>query len=365
MSFANITADAAIAAAVQADRESRLPPVIYGEKVYLANELQDIVDWGLKLHDIPEMHKITQGEGIKIAILDTGRPDHFDCPEPLFSFNFTRYASDIDANGHSTHCAGTLAGRANGRGVIGVAPAVQVGYCKVLGDDGSGSNVSIVRGIDAAIAQGVDLISMSLGGGYDQAIEAACLRAVKAGIFLICAAGNDGDQGNNDTVGWPAKLGDTIAVASYNETGLISRFSSRGPDIDVAFPGEEILSCWPGNKYRRLSGTSMATPFAAGVVALMLSYQRKLAANGKIVTPVVTAEDLHQRFVRYAKDQGPEGRDRAWGFGIPDVDQFIRGGVLEIPNGEISKDVFALGSLRIRFPADVVAGKAGGIFWFE
>lgn len=364
MSVLDIAIDAAKGAAVAAS-DSRLPPIIYGPQVYLASELQDVVDWGLRLHGIPEMHDVTQGEGIKIAILDTGRPDHFDCPEPLFSFNFTRYASDIDVNGHSTHCAGTLAGRANGRGVVGVAPAAQVGYCKVLGDDGSGSNSSIVRGIDAAIAQGVDIISMSLGGGYDRAIEAACMRAVKAGIFLICAAGNDGEHGSEDTIGWPARLDDTIAVASYNEAGLISRFSSRGDSIDVAFPGEQILSCWPGNKYRRLSGTSMATPFAAGVVALMLSYQRKVAANGKIVSPVVTADDLHQRFVRYAKDQGPQGRDRAWGFGVPDVDQFVRGGVSDIPNGGISPDVFALGSLRIRFPADVVAGKTGGIFWFE
>lgn len=364
MSFANIAADAAVAAAAAALNESRLPPIIYGPQVYLASNLDDVVDWGLKLHGIPEMHKITQGEGIKVAILDTGRPDHFDCPEPLFSFNFTRYASDIDVNGHATHCAGTLAGRANGRGVIGVAPAAQVGYCKVLGDDGSGSNSSIVLGIDAAIAQGVDLISMSLGGGYDRAIEAACLRAVKAGIFLICAAGNDGEQGGNDTVGWPAKLDDTLAVASYNEAGLISRFSSRGPDIDVAFPGEEILSCWPGNKYRRLSGTSMATPFAAGVVALMLSYQRKLAANGKIVTPVVTANDLHQRFVRYAKDQGPQGRDRAWGFGVPDVDQFVRGGVVDLPTGNKDSDAISFGPLRIRFPVDF-AGKTGGFFWIE
>lgn len=361
MSFAKIAADAAVAAATEALNESRLPPIIYGPQVYLASELNDIVDWGLKLHGIPDMHAHTQGEGVKIAILDTGRPDHFDCPEPLFSFNFTRYASDIDANGHSTHCAGTLAGRANGRGVVGVAPSAQVGYCKVLGDDGSGSNSSIVRGIDAAIAQGVDIISMSLGGGYDREIEAACLRAAKAGVFLICAAGNDGEQGNNDTVGWPARLDDTIAVASYNEAGLISRFSSRGSEIDVAFPGEEILSCWPGNKYRRLSGTSMACPFAAAVVALMLSYQRKLAAGGKLVTPTKTAEDLQNRFAQYAIDQGPKGRDRNWGFGTINVDQFVRGGVSDSPVEEIGSDV-SFGPLHIRFPVEF-AGKTGGFFW--
>ncbi len=344
--------------------ESRLPPIIYGEKVYLANELQDFVDWGLKLHGIPELQNATQGEGVKVAILDTGRPDHFDCPPPIFSFNFTRYPTDIDGNGHSTHCAGILAGRANGKGVLGVAPAAQVGYCKVLGDDGSGDNQSIVAGIDAAIAQGVHVISMSLGGGYDRSIDAACKRAVKAGIFLICAAGNQGEQGSRNTIGWPARLNDTIAVASYSESGLISGFSSRGPEIDVAFPGEQILSCWPGNKYRRLSGTSMATPFAAGVVALMLSYQRKLAANGKIVTPVVTAEDLQNRFAQYAVDQGQKGRDRDWGFGTVDVDKFVRGGVSESPVGVPGSDAIAFGPLHIRFPVEL-AGKTGGFFWIE
>lgn len=363
MNIGEIAIDAAVAAASEALSESRLPPIIYGPQVYLASELQDFVDWGLKIQGVPELHKVTQGEGVKIAILDTGRPDHFDCPEPIFSHNFTNYRSDIDANGHSTHCAGTLAGRANGRGVLGVAPKASVGYCKVLGDDGSGSNTSIVRGIDQAIAEGVDIISMSLGGGYDRAIEAACMRAVKAGIFLICAAGNDGEQGNDDTIGWPARLADTIAVASYNESGLISGFSSRGSDLDVAFPGEEILSCWPGNKYRRLSGTSMACPFAVGVVALMLSYQRKLAANGKLISPVVTAADLQNRFMQYAKDQGPKGRDRDWGFGTVDVDGFVRGGVTDPPVQETGSDV-SFGPLHIRFPVEF-AGKTGGFFWIQ
>lgn len=363
MGFGSIAADTALAAASQALAESRLPPIIYGEKVYLASELQDFVDWGLKLHNVPELQKATQGEGVKVAILDTGRPDHFDCPEPIFSHNFTQYRSDADGNGHSTHCAGILAGRANGKGVLGVAPAAQVGFCKVLGDDGSGSNQSIVAGIDKAIAEGVDIISMSLGGGYDRSIEAAIKRAVKAGIFVITAAGNDGAQGNENTIGFPARLDDTIAVAAYNERGLLSDFSSRGPEIDVAFPGEEILSCWLGGKYRRLSGTSMACPFAAGVVALMLSYQRKLAAAGKIVSPVVTAMDLQNRFAQYAIDKGPKGRDRDWGFGTVDVDKFVRGGVSESP-GEIGTDVIAFGPFRIRFPA-VVAGKTGGFIWVE
>ena len=349
-------------AAPRALQESRLPPVIYGAQVYLASELQDFVDWGLRLHGIPELHRATQGEGVKVAILDTGTPDHFDCPPPLFSHNFTRYRSALDGNGHATHCAGVLAGRANRKGVLGVAPAAQVGFCKVLGDDGSGDNFAIVRGIDQAIAEGVDIISMSLGGGYDPQIEAACLRAVKAGIFLICAAGNDGEQGTTDTMGWPARLDEALAVGSYNEAGQISVFSSRGEAMDVAFPGEEILSTWLGGKYRRLSGTSMACPMAAGVVALMLSYQRKLMGNGKLVTPVVTASDLQQRFAQYTVDQGPQGPDRAWGLGIPDVDKFVRGGVIDPPVGNDGSNVINLGPLQIRFPV-TLDGKTGFFGW--
>ncbi len=344
--------------------ESRLPPIILGSQVYLASELQDFVDWGLKIHGLPELQKATQGEGIKVAILDTGTPDHFDCPPPLFSHNFTRFPSAIDGNGHATHCAGILAGQANGKGVLGVAPAAQVGFCKVLGDDGSGDNQGIVRGIDKAIAEGVDIISMSLGGGYDRQIEAACMRAVKAGIFLICAVGNQGERGSFDTIGWPARLDDTIGVASYNEAGEISVFSSRGEEIDVTFPGEEILSCWPGNKYRRLSGTSMATPFCAGVVALMLSYQRKLAAAGKVVTPVVTPQDLQQRFAQYAVDKGKKGKDRDWGLGVPDVDKFVRGGVSDTPAGDDGTDVIKLGPVSIRFPV-TLDGKTGFFGWTE
>lgn len=349
-------------AAPQALNESRLPPVLYGAQVMLASEMTDFVDWGLRIHGIPDLHKYTQGEGIKIAILDTGVPDHFDCPPPLFRYNFSRYPTDADGNGHSTHCAGLLAGRANGKGILGVAPAARVGYCKVLGDDGSGDNRGIVRGIDAAIAEGVDIISMSLGGGYDPSIEAACMRAVKAGIFLICAAGNDGEQGKNNTIGWPARLADTLAVASYNEAGKISVFSSRGEEIDVAFPGEEVLSTWLNGKYRRMSGTSMATPIAAGVVALMLSYQRKLAANGQMVTPVVTASDLQNRFAQYTVDAGRPGKDRDFGLGIPNVDQFVRGGVSDPPSGNDGSNVVNLGLVSIRYPV-TLDGKTGFFGW--
>lgn len=296
----------------------RLPPIKYGAQVYTANELSDVIDWGIAGLGIPAHWADTQGEGILIGICDTGRYTHPDIAPPKFSRNFSNSFTDIDLAGHASHCSGIAAALKNGRGVVGVAPKAQIGISKVLGDDGSGEGPGIAAGIRNCIHEKCDIISMSLGGGFDQDIANACQEAVNAGIFLICAAGNEGEEGDN-TVGYPAKLGITIAIASYEKDGKISKFSSRGDEVDMAFPGGDILSTWLDDKYRRLSGTSMACPFAAGLVALMLAAHRKAGQPS-----VRNNKELKEHMRKHSKDMGDPGKDNQWGWGIPDVDGFIR-----------------------------------------
>lgn len=333
------------------------PPVVMSPIIMTAEQLTERIDWGLENHGIPETHQVTKGDGVKIGVLDTGRPVHEDIGDVAFSYNFTRSPTDEDRQGHATHVCGTIRALENGKGVLGVAPKALIGTVKVLGDDGYGSNAWIAKGIYKCIDEKCDIISMSLGGPYDPGIEQACLDAIQSGIYVICAAGNEGSAPGQNTISWPARLRATIAIAAYNRDGVIADFSSRGPEIDFAFPGENILSTWPGNKYRVLSGTSMATPFASATVALILSYFRKHAADRIPKTNTQLRELLRE----YSRDMGVSGRDNAWGFGIPDINGIVRSvrTINDQQTGWIS-----FGSLSFKFPAEL-DGKSGLFISFQ
>lgn len=228
------------------------------------------------------------------------------------------------ANGHivsNTHCAGIIGARENSTGVVGVAPRCELYIGKVLGDDGSGTLQTVAAGIDWAVEQGADVISMSLGSpnGHPD-LEAAVNRAVAAGKFVICAAGNEGPT--MDTVGYPAMYPNVVSVGAIDQNKKIAQFSSRGNRVDICAPGVDILSCYPPRNLAKLSGTSMATPQVAGVVALMVAKQRSMGAN----TPVLTPADLLSELRRTAIDAGPVGFDPAYGYGLIDPAKLLAGG---------------------------------------
>ena len=178
----------------------------------------------------------------------------------------------------------------------------------------------IVAGIHWAIESGADILSMSLGSSEpDEEIHQALLLAISKGIFVITAAGNEGPD--LDTVGYPAGFPEMVAVGSIDRRKRLSQFSSRGRQVDVVAPGDEITSCYPPRGYAVLSGTSMATPFVSGVVALALAKHRKL--GGK--TPLRTQQDLIQHLCRTSADAGPVGFDPLYGCGILDPAKLIKG----------------------------------------
>lgn len=302
----------------------RIPRYDVGPNVFMAADVKDRLPWALRASKIPDHWKENKGEGVTVAVLDTGLWRHSDLPEPAFAANFSRSRSVFDVVGHGTHVAGTIGARLNDRGVAGWAPACNIGCVKVLGDDGSGDDDGIAKGIYFAAENGAHIINMSLGGGFSPAIAQACKDVIQQGVFLLCAAGNEGDGMGQNTVGWPARLAETIAIASYREDGQISEFSSRGPEVDMAFPGEDILSTWLNSTYRAISGTSMATPAAAGLTALMLASHKKAAAAGRPVVPLRNNRELLEHWKRHAIDAGDPGQDVAFGWGIPDYEGVIR-----------------------------------------
>ncbi|PFG03785.1 S8 family peptidase [Bacillus sp. es.034] len=267
----------------------RLIPYFMDEMIVDANEIPKGVD----VIQAPSMWKNGyKGKGITIAILDTGCDmNHPDLTGKVKGFrNFTDDddgAEDnvTDYSGHGTHVAGTIAASENGDGVIGVAPLAELLVIKVLaGSRGSGKYDWIVNGIKYAIEQKVDIISMSLGGPTDyEPLHEAIQKAVDANILVVCAAGNEGDSNSStDEFSYPACYNEVISVGAIDLQRKSSYFTNSNNEVDLVAPGEQILSTIPGEKYAKLSGTSMSAPHISGALALIkefeqASFDRKLS----------------------------------------------------------------------------------------
>lgn len=175
-----------------------------------------------------------------------------------------------DGNGHGTHVAGTIAAIDNSEGVIGVAAGATVIPVKVLDSRGSGSYSGVIAGVDHVGANGNngDVANMSLGGPTSQALDDAVLAAASNGITFALAAGNESTDANNSS---PARVnGSNIyTISAMDSNDFWASFSNYGnPPVDYAAPGVGIRSTWKDGGYNTISGTSMASPHAAGVLLL-------------------------------------------------------------------------------------------------
>jgi subtilisin len=299
--------------------EFRLPKIQINNEVKNVNKLtqfaetreeRERINWGQYLLGIPDSWSQSQGKGIKVAVLDTGiDTDHPDLKDAIADSKDFSGDGIEDANGHGTHCAGVIGARMNGVGFVGVAPQCELLIGKVLNNSGSGSYESIAGGIDWAVAQGADIISMSLGGpATEPKLHRAIHLALAEGRTVICAAGNEGAFGVN-TIGYPGRYGSVITIAAHDPQGNPAGFSSRGGEIDFMAPGTNIWSTYKDGGFAELSGTSMATPFVAGMAALLLSKHRQRQGS----TPINTNEDLRDHFLFMASHPG--WHDNATGYG--------------------------------------------------
>ncbi len=249
------------------------------------------VPWGVAAVRAPEAWSTSRGGGVKVAVMDTGidlrHPDLRD--RVAGGYNALSPGRDpMDDNGHGTHVAGIIAATDNAAGVVGVAPQALLCAVKVLDAYGAGFLSDLIEGLDWCVREGVQVVNMSLGTreGNDTFHEAV-RRAYQAGVLLVAAAGNDGASGGADTVNYPARYAETIAVSAVDRQFRLPRFASRGPSVDIVAPGVDVLSTWPGGSYRALSGTSMATPHVSGVAALALAARpgwKPDAVRGLLVT---------------------------------------------------------------------------------
>ena len=214
--------------------------------------------------------------GTRVGILDTGIDrTHVDllnktkaCATANTALGIVTDGTCSDDNLHGTHVAGTVAAIANnGVGVAGVAPNAELAVFKGLDAAGYGFYADIVAGVHWLHTKGqARIISMSLGGPQDSALDQELSEAYAAGTLLIAAAGNDYDATKN----WPAYHPDVMSVSSVSQNGAKSDFSTCNGDVEIAAPGEDVWSTFPHNTYGVISGTSMATPHVAGVAAMAM-----------------------------------------------------------------------------------------------
>lgn len=267
-------------------------------------------EWGIYCVNAPQAWTNCTGKGVKIAIIDTGISKKHPDLTVSGGVNLVGTAQNKkwdDDNGHGTHVAGITGACNNSIGVVGVAYDSELYAVKVLDSNGNGRISDVIEGIEWAMENDMDIISLSLGTNlYSQALEDACEVAYNSDLLLVAAAGNSGD-GNPDTndVDYPAKFDSVIAVAAIDCNNDTSIWSADGTEVELAAPGVDIYSTYLEGGYFTSSGTSMAAPFVSGVAALI-----------KSENPSLSSEEIRNLLAYNAVDLGTIGKDGTFGFGL-------------------------------------------------
>jgi serine protease len=323
--------------------------------------------WNFPLVGAPIGWRVGGGEGVIVAVIDTGVSALPDMPADrlLPGRSFVPGAStSADDNGHGTHVAGTIAQATNnGVGAAGIAPNARILPLKVLGASGMGRTDWIAAAIDEAVDQGAKVINLSLGGGHSDVIVNAVEKARKAGVVVVAAAGNTGRQG----IGSPADAPAAIAVTAVGPDDALAPYSSWGKGVEIAAPGgnknivgggivQATVDKKGGQQFAEFQGTSMASPHVAGAAAVLWGAGAE------------SADEVE----RYLKD-GATTREDALKFGAGRLDiagsvrrlLLMKQGVLFAVGGLLSLGLGLLGALpRGPRTAAMVTGalSAGGLF---
>jgi serine protease len=301
-------------------------PVIRYQKLWIPDDPDFGKQWHLKAAGAEKAWDATRGEGVTVAVIDTGiyPVDDLDPGRLVKGWNFVGNNDDArDDHAHGTHVAGTIAqSTGNGKGVAGMAPRARLMPIKVLSAAGSGTSHDIAEGIRWAVDHGARVLNLSLGGGgRSLAMESAVAYARRRGAVVVCAAGNSGSRG----VSYPAAYRAAFAVSAVGPQGRLAPYSSYGPQVAIAAPGgdksqgeeagvlQQTLAegSTDESAFRWFQGTSMATPHVAGAAALVMSVG---------VTAPGAVEDLLRSTAKEPPAKDPE----RYGAGLLDAAAAVR-----------------------------------------
>jgi hypothetical protein len=268
--------------------------------------------YGLQLIGADVAQRVSRGDGVRVGVIDAG----IDTGHSGLAKKVAEYA-DVTGTGwtpdaHGTLVAGVIASEPNaGAGYSGVAPGVQIvaiKSCVALSTRQAAARCwssTLARGIELAIQKSVRVMNLSVGGPEDRLLARMIDAASKKGIAVVSAVGNDGPTGRPS---YPAAFESVIAVTAVDAASRLYSQATRGAFVDVAAPGVDVMSTAPGNRTQIFSGTSAATAFASGAVALLLRQR-----------PTLTQSELTALLRQTAKDLGPTGPDAEFGYGLLDV----------------------------------------------
>ncbi|MCY8980054.1 S8 family peptidase [Bacillus halotolerans] len=269
-----------------------------------ADTTDNFEQWNLEPIQVKQAWKEgLTGKNVKIAVIDSGISPHDDL-SISGGYSAVSYTSSYkDDNGHGTHVAGIIGAKHNGYGIDGIAPEAQIYAVKALDQNGSGDLQGLLKGIDWSIANGMDIVNMSLGTSSDsQILHDAMDKAYEKGVLLVAASGN---EGNGKPVNYPAAYSSVVAVSATDQHNQLAAFSTTGNQVEFSAPGTDITSTYLHQYYATGSGTSQATPHAAAMFALL-----------KQRDPGNTNVQLRALMQKNIVDLGIKGRDQQFGYGL-------------------------------------------------
>ncbi|MGY0003364.1 type VII secretion-associated serine protease mycosin [Micromonospora sp. I033] len=265
--------------------------------------------WHLASLRVEEVQQMSQGEGVVVAVPDTGVDPHPDLQRNLLP------GTDVSADGdgrkdedsHGTSMAGLIAahGNGNGGGALGVAPRAKILPIRSKLIDGKGDTEELAESMEWAVAHQADVISISATAGASVRLQRAVKSALEADIVVVASVGN---RPEDVRVGYPASEPGVLAVGGVRKDGSHAEISVTGPEVDIVAPAVDIYSTSYGGKYSKGTGTSGATAIVAGAAALIRSKY-----------PNLPAQEVAHRLTATAIDKGPPGRDDEYGYGVIDL----------------------------------------------
>ncbi|MDG4760091.1 type VII secretion-associated serine protease mycosin [Micromonospora sp. WMMD710] len=267
--------------------------------------------WHLGYLHLDDAQKISRGDGVIVAVPDTGVDDHPDLRSNLLTGTDVTAGGTgdgkVDSSSHGTGMAGLIAahGRGDNLGALGVAPGSKLLPIRIQVTEEEGDSDDLAAGIEYAVSRGAKVISISSVTGPNRNLQRAVENAIQAEVLIIAAAGN---SPRDRYVSFPAAYPGVVAVGGIDRIGNHASVSVAGPEVDVVAPAVDIYSTSINGKYRRGTGTSDATAIVAGAAALIRSKY-----------PYLPAREVAHRLTATAVDKGPPGRDDEYGYGVIDL----------------------------------------------